>query len=367
MSRFGKREEGIEVLIQEAVTMALESCGTKGIDMLYLGTVNPEEFVGTSNFAAYVTDILGLTPTPAVRLETAMSSGGTVFQQGFLAVKSGLHKNVLVVGAEKMTDLNTAAAARILAKVIAPSERIYGATMPALGAMVTRIYMHEYGMTREAMAQVAVKNHHNASLNPYAHFQKELDLKTAMEGKIISDPLTIYDCAPISDGACAAVLTSDGGDGDVDVAGIGQATDTFSILEREELTSYKATRLAAKKAYEMSSFNRKDIDVAELHDAFTSFEIINSEDVGFFGRGEGWKAVTDGRTQLNGDIPVNTSGGHKARGHPIGASGLAQIVELFWQLRGEAGKRQIDGAKTAMAQNIGGFCQNNIVTILKVR
>ena len=362
MARFGKREESLPDLMLEAATYAKLDLNPDNIDAVFVGSMNPDEFINTGNFSTVVSDHLGLLK-PSFRIETASSTGSAVFHTAFLAVASGHFDNVLVVGGEKMTHLPTSEVTGILAKVISPLERQYGATMPALGALVTRKYMHDFGLDRETLGLVAVKNHYNGSLNPYSHFQKQVSLEKVNQSRIISDPLRLFDIAPISDGACAMVLSSK--PGEVKVKGISHATDTFTLQHRDSLTGFRSTQVAAKKAYEMAKVNPRDIDIAEVHDAFTSLEIIDSEDLGFFKRGEGANALKSGITQINGDLPLNTSGGHKARGHPIGASGLAQITEIFWQLTQNAEKRQVDGVKIGLTQNIGGFANNNLVTILE--
>ena len=365
MTKFGKREEGLLDLMCEAGEKAVQDSGHRKIDALVVGTMNPDEFTGDSHIAAALADRLGLCGLPALRVETGMSTGASLFHTGFYLAASGIYDNVLVVGGEKMTQLPTAQATKILAKVIAPEERKYGATMPSLAALVTRRYMHDCGLDREALSLVAVKNHRNGALNPYAQFQKAVTADDVMKSRVVADPLTIYDCAPISDGAAAAVLS--GTKGEVECTGIGHATDTWALAHRDSLTSFSATKTAAKRAYGMAKLSPADIDIAELHDAFSTFEIIDYEDVGFFPPGAGWKALKDGKTQLNGELPVNPGGGLKARGHPIGATGLSQVIELYWQLTGKAEKRQVDCCRTALAQSIGGLASNNLVTILERR
>jgi acetyl-CoA acetyltransferase len=271
---------------------------------------------------------------------------------------------VLVLAGEKMTHVSTPHATSILAEVIDPVERSYGCTMTALAAMVTRRYMHEFGMTTDDLALVSVKNHNNGALNPYAHFQKSVSLETIRGSKVVASPLRLFDCSPISDGAAALILSSK--PSWVKVSGIGHGTEHVAVQNRESLTSFSATRRAAKQAYEMANKNPDDIDVAEVHDAFTSFELIDTEDLGFFKPGEGYKALLDGITQLDGALPLNPSGGLKARGHPVGVSGLAQVVEIVWQLRGEAGDRQVKNPSIGLTQSIGGFASNNLVNILEV-
>jgi acetyl-CoA C-acetyltransferase len=363
MTRFGKREESLPELVFEAAERAWEDSDIKNFDAVYVGSMSPDEFTGDSNISTFIADYLGMLK-PSLRIETASSTGSAVFHSAFFAVASGHYENVLVVAGEKMTHLPTPQSTKILAKVISPLEGRYGATMPALAALVTKRYMHDFSLDRETLGLVAVKNHYNGSLNPYAHFQKEIGLEKVLQSRIIADPLRLYDCSPLSDGACAVILTSK--KKDVKVIGLGHATDTLSFQHRDSLNSFKATQLAAKRAYSMSKIDAKNVDLAEVHDAFTSFEIIDTEDLDFFKKGEGGKALREGVTAINGDMPINPSGGLKARGHPIGASGLAQIIEIYWQLRGNAQKRQVDGVKIGLAQSIGGLANNNLVTILEV-
>jgi acetyl-CoA acetyltransferase len=362
MSRFGKRKESLPDLIFEAFQGAIKDVEPESIEAVYVGSMNPEEFIDCGNISAVIADRLDL-EVPSFRIETASSTGSAVFHAAAQGIASGQYETVLAVAGEKMTHLPTPRVSRILSKVLSQYERRLGATMPALAALVTRGYMHRFGLGRETLALVAQKSHYNGSLNPYAHFQKEVSLEKILSSRMVSDPLRIYDCAPISDGAASAVLTSI--KSDIRIAGFGHGGDMLSLSDRTSLSEFKATQRAAKMAYDEAKLNPNDIDVAEVHDAFTIFEIIDMEDLGFFEQGEGGKAVKQGKTSLNGDLPINTSGGHKARGHPVGASGLAQIVEIFWQLKGEAQKRQVDGAKVGLTQNIGGLANNNFVTLLE--
>jgi len=362
MTRFGRRSEGLLELCCEAVNDLSKSVTVDEVDALFFGCMNPEEFTSNSNLAVALSDATGLTSVPALRVETTSSSGAAVFQQAAKAIMSGECEKVICIAGEKMTHLETRRTTAILAEVIAPIERRYGTTMPALAALITRRYMHDFGMTREALAKVPIKNHANGAKNPHAHFQKPADLEKILGSKVVSDPLTVFDCAPISDGACAAILSSNRGN--VAIKGMGQATDTLALADRKSLTSFNATKLAARRAYERAGTGPSEIDVVEIHDAFSTFEIIGSEDLGFFEPGQGWKAADSGETELNGEMPINTSGGLKARGHPVGASGLAQIVEIYLQLTGGAGDRQID-ARKGLSHSMGGLANNNFVTILE--
>jgi acetyl-CoA acetyltransferase len=251
---------------------------------------------------------------------------------------------------------------KVLGRVLADTEIALGLTMPSLGALAARAYMEQYGLSREVLALAPVKAHANGARNPLAHFQKPVDVDKVLSSPMVSDPLRVFDCAPVSDGAAAVVVTST--TTDVVVAGIGHGTDRIAFADRRG-EGLRATQLAARKAYEDARISPRDVDIAELHDAFSILEIIDSEDVGLFSRGEGWKALERGATAPEGELPVNVSGGLKARGHPVGATGLAQVAEIVWQLRGEAGPRQLDGVDVGLAQNIGGFGCNNLVTIIR--
>jgi acetyl-CoA C-acetyltransferase len=368
MSKFGKSKDSREKMMAEAAALALKDARLESVDAIYIGVMNVEEFVGDSNFAAVLADTLGLTGIPSTRVETASSTGAGAFETAFYGVASGHMKNVLVLAGEKMTHLPTQKTTRILSEVIDRSERRYGATMPALAAMIAQKYGQEFHLSiselEDVLSQVAIKNHSNGSLNPYAQFRKKITREEYFKSQMVSYPLRLYDCAPITDGAAAIVLTSQSVP--IKVSGIGHATDTLAVSHRTFLTSFNSTKEAAQKAFTMAQINPTDIQFAEVHDAFTLFEIIGAEDLGFFPPGKGWKALEEGTTDLRGKLPINPSGGLKSRGHPVGASGLAQLVEIVWQLRGEAGKdRQLQGAEIGLAQSTGGLGNNNFVTILE--
>jgi len=368
MTKFGRSEQRLDQLMVEAGLGALADAGLEQVDALYLGVMNPAEFTGDSNLAALMADQLDLPGVPSSRVETASSTGAGVLETAFYAVASGYLKSALVVAGEKMTHLPTAQTTRILARVIDKVERQYGASMPALAGMIARRYAFEHGLGEEklakALAAVAIKNHANGSLNPLAQFRKILTPEHYSESKMVADPLRIFDCAPITDGAAAVVLTSQ--PSAVSLLGMGHATDTLAVGRRGKLTSFNSTKQAALKAYKMAQVRPQDVDLAEVHDAFTVFEIIGTEDLGFFESGQGWQAAVEGWTAREGRLPVNASGGLKARGHPVGASGLAQVVELVWQMRGELdSSRQLERVRVGLAQSIGGLANNNLVTILK--
>lgn len=364
MTRFGPSERRLEELMYEAAVSAMSDAGVDDVDGVVVGAMSPESFTGESNISAFITDYLGLVPKPTLRIETASSTGAAIFDGAFFALASGFFKNILVLAGEKMTTLATGAATRILSEVLSPQERRQGGTMPALAALITRAYMHTYGCSREALTYIAVKNHRNAVKNPYAHFQFEVAADRVETSKVIADPLRLYDCSPMSDGAAAIVMTTE--KTPVRVAGIGHGTDYVSLAQRESMIHFTSTQIAAKKAFKLAEIKPSKIDVAEIHDAFTPFEILGCEDVGFFEPGTGWKHILNGETEIAGSLPVNPSGGLKARGHPVGASGLAQIIEIVWQLRGNAGARQVNKKlRYGLTQSVGGLGTSNIVTILE--
>jgi acetyl-CoA acetyltransferase len=368
MTKFGRSKEPLEKMMAEAASSALKEAQLERVNAIYLGVMNVEEFVGDSNFATLLVDTLGLTGIPSTRVETASSTGAGAFETAFYAVASGHMEHVLVLAGEKMTHLPTAKTTRILSEAIDRSERKYGATMPALAAMIAQKYACKSNLSslnlEDILAQVAIKNHSNGYLNPYAQFRKKITKEDYLKSQMVSYPLRLYDCAPITDGASAIILTPH--PTDIKVSGIGHATDTAAVRHRTSFTSFNSTKEAALKAYTMAQINPSDIQFAEVHDAFTPFEIIGTEDLGFFPPGEGWKALEEGITHLRGRFPINPSGGLKARGHPVGASGLAQLVEIIYQLRGKAGKeRQLERAEIGLAQSIGGLGNNNLVTILE--
>jgi len=257
------------------------------------------------------------------------------------------------------------------------AEYIYGATLPSMAGLFARLYMKEYGVTAKHLAKVAIKNHRNGLLNPYAHIHAKITMEgiltsphSVVNNPIVADPIRLYDCCPVSDGAaacllCPAEMVKEFKKPEVVVAGLGQATDTHTLQEREDPTDLKAVRIAAQKAFEMAQLTPKGIDVAELHDAFTILEIAESEHAGFFKKGEGAKALDEGKTEIGGTLPINPSGGLKARGHPLGATGVAQVVELVWQLRGEAGEHQVKGAEKGFSLNFGGFGNNVLAFVLR--
>lgn len=362
MTRFGVRPESLEDLIAEAARGALSAAGLERPEALVVSSMNPEEFVGEGNFASHVGTYLGLSHTPSLRAETATSSGAAALFTAFAAVAAGVYRSVLVVGGEKMTHLPTPRVSELIGRSIDAYERSYGATMPALAGLVTRAWMARTGATLRDISLVALKNHANAAKNPWAHFQEPVTLEAIMESRLVADPLRLFHCCPISDGAAAVVVTAE--PARVRIAGIGQGSDYLALRYRESFTGFRASQEAARAAYRMAGFGPERVEVAELHDAFTPFELISMEDVGLAPAGKAPRMLGHGETALDGRLPVNPSGGLKARGHPLGATGLAQVVEIYWQLTEQAGERQVP-ARVGLAHSIGGIATTNWVTLLE--
>jgi acetyl-CoA C-acetyltransferase len=352
--------------------------GERTIDAVYVGNMSAGLFNHQTSVASALVDRINLLPAAADSVENGPASGGSALKNGVLAVASGYYDLVLVAGGEKMREVIGPRATDIVATMTHPNaEYIYGATLPSMAALFTRLYMQQYGVTATHLAKVAIKNHRNGLLNPYAHIQSNITLEgiltsphAIVNNPIVADPIRLYDCCPVSDGAaacllCPADMVSAFDKPPIVVAGFGQATDTHALQERDDPTDLKAVRIAAQKAFEMAELTPQDIDVAELHDAFTILEIAESEHAGFFKKGEGAKALDEGQTEIGGKLPINPSGGLKARGHPVGATGVAQIVELVWQLRGEAGERQVKGAENGFSVNFGGFGNNVVAFVLR--
>jgi acetyl-CoA C-acetyltransferase len=340
------------------------------VDAFWLGNFAGPSFAGQNHLAPYVSMALGLQGIPATRVEAACASGGSALFHAVSAVAAGLYEVVLVAGVEKMTSQPTARVTEILASAgDCAGEIKAGSTFPSLFAMIARRHIYQFGTTREQLAAVAVKNHANGALNPDAHMRKVITLEQALNARPVAEPLGLYDCSLISDGAAAVVVTSlerarDFTDKPVRILGIAQASDYVALDQKDDITTFPAVRKAAGKAYEMAGLTARDVQVAELHDCFTIAEIIAMEDLGFVKRGEGGPYVAAGHTALHGELPINTSGGLKAKGHPVGATGVAQICDLVQQIRCEAGERQVKRHSVGLAQNLGGSGATCVVTIL---
>jgi acetyl-CoA C-acetyltransferase len=380
MTRFGRSEWPLIQLASVASLAALHHADLGGIpvDSVVVANMGAARVNKQTALGSALVDQLALYPAMAEAVENGPASGASAFKVGCQAIASGMAAVVLVTGVERMRVVNGLEGTDFVASLSQPDvEYIYGVTLPSLAGMFARLFMDRFGVERKHLAMIAIKNHENGTKNPYAHIQQTVTMEgilTAPEAVVnnppIAEPLHLFDCCPVSDGAASVVLVSEGvaaklGGPKVRVAGIGQATDTHAVHEREDPTDLKAVRIAREKAFSMAGVKPDDVDVVELHDAFTILEIAESEASGFFGRGEAHKAIERGETRLDGRLPINPSGGLKAKGHPVGATGVAQLVELVWQLRGEAEARQVKDAKIAYACNFGGFGNNVVATVLR--
>ena len=340
------------------------------VEAYYLGNFAGPSFVGQNHLAPYIAGAMGITGVPCTRFEAACASSGSAFYHAVSSVAAGLNDVVLVAGVEKMTSQTTPKVTEILAGAGDTCGEVRaGATFPALFAMIARRHMYQYGTTREQMAAVAVKNHENGAKNPQAHMRKIITMEQALKGKPISEPLTVFDCSLISDGAAAVLIApleraAEFTSRPVKVMGIAQTSDYVALDQKDDITTFGAVVAAGKKAYKMAGVTPQDIQFAELHDCFTIAEILATEDLGFVKKGDGGPYALAGCTRLTGPLPINTSGGLKSKGHPVGATGVGQICDLVMQLRGDAGERQLARHSLGLAQNLGGSGATAVVTIL---
>ena len=347
-------------LISDAGLGAIEDSGVGGKDLeaMFVGNMSGGLFVQQEHIASLIADSMGLLPIPCTRVEAACASGGLALRQGIMAVASGYHDVVVAAGVEKMTDVVDATPA-IATASDQEWEAQQGATFPSLYAMMARRHMYEYGTTREQLAMMSVVNHKNGARNPNAQFRNEITVDSVLNSSPVADPLTLLDCSPVSDGAaavvlCAAEKAKEFTDTPIYVKASTQSSGTIGLHNRRDITTIDATRVAARKAYEMAGITVNDVDVTEVHDCFSINGLLAIEDLGFAEKGKGGIALEEGQTMIDGDFPINPSGGLKARGHPLGATGIAQAAEIVWQLRGDADKRQVDGAEIGMTHNVGG-------------
>ena len=363
IGRFGRRSESVIDLGAEAAGQALERVGRKPIDLLVVGNMVNEALGGEASLAPRLASRLGLESASAWRVECASASGAGAFQAAATALASGQHDRALVVAAEKMTGLPTPVVNRALALSLAPEEYRIGATMAALGAIVTQRYVERYGTDPATFDRVSVHDRKGAARNPKAQFPSEVTREEVAASRMVASPLRLLHCASIADGAAAVVLER--GEGTVNVLGYGQGLDNFRVTDRIDLTTFSATRTAAKRAYEMARLTRKEVEVVELHDAFAPFALIDLEDIGLAGPGESARWFEEDWVRSDGRVPVNPSGGVLGRGHPVGASSLCEIAEVALQLFGDAGPHQVARTpKVGLAQSIGGLASHCFVTIL---
>ncbi|MDI6642469.1 MAG: thiolase domain-containing protein [Candidatus Hodarchaeaceae archaeon] len=374
ITKFGELwDVSFREMIIEAGARAIEDAKIDGkqLDAMYVGNMSSGQFIRQEHTGALIADHAGLVPIPSTRVEGACASGGLALRQAVITVASGIHDFVVAAGIEKMTDVLSGVAMGALATAADQEWEVYvGATFPGLYALMARRHMYEFGTTEEQMAMVAVKNHQNACFNPCAQYHMKVTVDAVLNSPPVTLPLKLLDCSPITDGAACVILAPAEkarkfNDTPILITGTGQASDSISLHSRPSLTSLRATTEAAKAAYKMAGVGPDDIDLAEVHDCFTIAELMAIEDLGFCKKGEGGKVTQEGETAIGGRIPINTSGGLKGKGHPVGATGIAQAVEIVQQLRGEAGKRQVDGAEIGLAHNVGGSGGTAVVHVFK--
>jgi acetyl-CoA C-acetyltransferase len=366
-------DRDLRSLGSEALSGALCDAGIvpQRVQAFYLGNFAAAAFVGQNHLAPYIASAAGLEGIPCTRIENACASSGSAFFHAWQSVASGMYDIVAVAGVEKMTSQSTPRVAQILAGAGDMSgEGLAGATFPALFAMIARRHMYEYGTTREQLAAVSVKNHANGARNPHAHMRKTITLEQALAGKPVAEPLTVYDCSLISDGAAAVILaplerarqfTSRF----ARIRAVVQTSDHVELDSKRDITCFPAVQQAANQAYEAAALGPDQVQFAELHDCFTIAEIVASEDLGFVRKGEGGPFAAAGCSAIKGRLPINTSGGLKSKGHPVGATGVGQICDLVIQLRGDAGDRQVERHRIGLAQNLGGSGATCVVSIFE--
>jgi acetyl-CoA C-acetyltransferase len=369
MTQFGQRDAWVRELLAEAGETCLADAGVprEDVEHLYVANMASGEFEGQTGLMNALAHDMGMLGAYAERVDNTSATGGAGVYEAWQSVASGASDCSLLVGAEKMTHRTTAESTDVIASLTHPVEYKHGVTLPSFAGLTARHYLERFDAPRESLAEVAVKNHANGALNPNAQFQKEIDVETALDSPIIADPLRLYDFCPVTDGSaallfCPADRAEEYTDEFVRVAGVAGATDTHVVHEREDPTVMNGVVESSEQAFGMAGWDRDDVDVAELHDMFTILEFLQLEGLGFADQGTAWKMAREGTTARDGDLPVNTSGGLKSKGHPLGASGVAQVVELYEQIQGEAGDRQVE-ADRGLACNVGGF-GNCVVTTL---
>ena len=370
--RFGRRSDAtVQELAFEAFRAALADAGIdrEAIDASVIGAV--PEYHKQRSVAGVVQEYLGLNPKPTWLTEVACASGSAAIRTAWMAIQSGLHRVVAVIGCQKMTELSTAEILALMGRVGEVQwESVFGTTFPSYYAMFANRHMHEFGTTREQLLEVAVKNHHYGAMNPNALFRKEITMEKALASEPVASPLCVYDCCANADGAACIILAdeeraAEQGDRVVWLDGVGCATASMSVLRRPNLVGLPSAREAARQAYEMAGVGAADIDVAEVHDCFTIAEIMAYEDLGFCAKGAGGPFIGEKRSYIGGDVAVNVDGGLKAKGHPIGATGVSMAYEIVTQLRGDAGDRQVPDAGVGLTHNVGGIGQYTFVNLFR--
>lgn len=364
-SKFGELwDQSLEDLIIEAGRGAMADAPNAGVDLVLVANMISEQ----EHLGALSAQLLSLKNIPALRVEAACASGGVAVNQAVTAIKAGAAKNVLVIGAEKMTDKNNGSIAAALMGAASEAERQAGLTFVGLYGLMARAYFDKFKITKNDLAHVAVKNHRHASLNPKAQYPFSVEMETVLKSSCVASPLHLFDCSPISDGAAAVILSTKHearNSKQIQIIASQVATDSVSLTERESLVELKATKIASQKAYQEAGLGPENINLAEVHDCFSIAEIMAVEDLGFCKKGQGAQRIKAGDFDHDGRLPVNLSGGLKACGHPVGATGIKQIVEIYDQLIGRTGARQVKNARVGLAHNVGGSGGTAVVNILR--
>ncbi len=372
MTRFESDGSANTLELAERVAWdALDDAGVSpgAVESVHVGNMAAEALDSRTGLENAVCGALGIVGGTADRIENTSASGASALLRAVDAIRAGRSQTALVIGVETMSSVDTDTATDVISSLTHDREYVQGLTLPSFAGLAADAYLERYDADREALATVAVKNHRNAAANPYAQFRKEITIEQALESPPVAEPLRLYDCCPTSDGAAAVVLTagSDDADGEIRLSAIEGATGSHAVAERPDPLEIESVALAGKRAMARASITHEDVDVACIHDAFTILELLELEELGFYDNGEAWRATMDGRTGLDGELPVNPGGGLKARGHPLGATGLSQVIELVWQLRGDApGEgRQLEDPDVGLAINVAGFGNNSICTIVE--
>ncbi len=342
--------------------------GPAGVDSVHVGNMAAEAFNARSGLANALVGGLGLTGVTARRVENTSASGASAFQSAVAAVASGRSERALAVGGEKMSAADTATATEIISRITHDREYEQGITLPSFGGLAAAAYLRETDGNRRDLARVAVKNHANARSNEYAQFDKRIDVEDVLASPAVAEPLRLYDCCPTSDGAAAVVVEAGPAapDDAVSVAACESATGTHAVADRTDPLEIASVRTAGERAYDAAGFGAAAVDLACIHDAFTVLEWLEMEELGLAPAGRAWERTRDGRTDLDGELPVNPGGGLKARGHPLGATGISQVIELVWQLRGDLpAERAVDDPSRGLAVNVAGFGNNAVCTLLE--
>jgi acetyl-CoA C-acetyltransferase len=358
----------IDELMNRAASRALgdADCDGDAVTSVHVGNMAAEAFNRTSGLANALVASIGVHGASADRIENTSASGASAFLRGYEAVASGHSDVALVVGVEKMSAVETSDATEIIGRILHEREYAQGLTLPSLAALAAETYLRRYDASRDALTAIAMKNHANGAQNPDAQFQRRVSAQDVKNSPLVADPLRLFDCCPMSDGSAALVLArTTPTEGDVLVSSAASATDTHAVAERRDPIRVDSARKAGERAFDRGGLGPTDVDVACLHDAFTILELLELEELGFFERGTAWEATLSGATRRDGSLPVNPGGGLKARGHPLGATGVAQLVELTRQLTNRADGRQVLNAKTGLAINVAGFGNNSVCTILQ--